>query len=300
VTRGPEVSPASGFERSRRLFEVVVDFLEGEESKALSHGELEAHLDVEGREVLRQLFQDHLDLRAEREVRLEVVDATEVAHRRVEDAHRRCLATIFGEVVVSRLAYRAPGRANLHPGDASLNLPVEKHSHGLRHLAAVEATRGSFDGAVEAIGRSCGQVLGKRQVEILAGRAAVDLEAFYATREGPSAEDSDVLVLSADGKGIVMRPEALRAATAKAAASGTTKLATRLSKGEAQPQAHGHRRHRLRHLPDPPKLRRRPRRARRATRGQPGARGQGQVAPRQRGRRRRSGGVEDLRRGRAT
>jgi hypothetical protein len=41
-----------------------------------------------------------------------------------------------------------------------------------------------------------------------------------------------VLVLSADGKGIVMRPEALRPATAKDAASPTTKLSTRQSKGE--------------------------------------------------------------------
>jgi len=39
-----------------------------------------------------------------------------------------------------------------------------------------------------------------------------------------------VLVLTADAKGIVMRPEALRAATAKTATS--RKLATRLSKGE--------------------------------------------------------------------
>ena len=41
-----------------------------------------------------------------------------------------------------------------------------------------------------------------------------------------------VLVLTGDGKGIVMRPDALRPATAKAAASGRNKLATRLSPGE--------------------------------------------------------------------
>ena len=41
-----------------------------------------------------------------------------------------------------------------------------------------------------------------------------------------------MLVLSADGKGIVMRPDALRPATAKAAGQATAKLATRLSKGE--------------------------------------------------------------------
>jgi len=41
-----------------------------------------------------------------------------------------------------------------------------------------------------------------------------------------------VLVLSCDGKGVVMRPEAVRAATQKQAQSSSTKLSTRLSKGE--------------------------------------------------------------------
>ncbi len=43
---------------------------------------------------------------------------------------------------------------------------------------------------------------------------------------------SDLLVISADGKGIVMRPDALRPATAKAAAAATDKLTCRLSKGD--------------------------------------------------------------------
>jgi hypothetical protein len=41
-----------------------------------------------------------------------------------------------------------------------------------------------------------------------------------------------VLVVSVDGKGIVMRKDALRPATKKAAEASTTKLETRLSKGE--------------------------------------------------------------------
>ena len=43
-----------------------------------------------------------------------------------------------------------------------------------------------------------------------------------------------MLVISADGKGIVdpTRPDALRPATAKAAATATGKLQSRLSKGE--------------------------------------------------------------------
>ena len=86
---------------------------------------------------------------------------------------------------MTRLAYRAPGRPNLHPADAGLNLPAEKHSHGLRQLAAVEGSRGSCDSAVDAVERATGQRLGKRQVEDLASRAAVDFDAFYPQRPAP-------------------------------------------------------------------------------------------------------------------
>ena len=155
-----------------------------------------------------------------------------MVHAAVETGHRRRLASVFGQVQVERCAYRHRGHQNLHPADAALNLPTERHSHGLRRLAAIESTRGSFEQAAAAITRATGQQVGKRQVEQLTARAAVDVEDFYATaaRSEPAADD--MLVISADGKGIVMRPDSLRPATAKAAATTSTKLATRLSKGE--------------------------------------------------------------------
>jgi hypothetical protein len=102
----------------------------------------------------------------------------------------------------------------------------------LRKLAALEGPRGSFDDAVEAIERATGQRLGKRQVEELAGLAAVDFEGFYETRRPAQSEPGDLLVLSADGKGIVMRPDALRTATAKRAARARSKPKPRLSRCE--------------------------------------------------------------------
>ncbi len=155
-----------------------------------------------------------------------------VVHGAVEAGHDRPLATVFGGVEVSRLAYRHRGEKNLYPADAVLNLPTELYSHGLRRMAAVESTRGSFDEAVAAVERATGQHVPKRQVEGLAQRAAVDFEAFYEQAERARAGPDDVLVISADGKGIVMRPEALRPGTAKAAAESANKLAARLSKGE--------------------------------------------------------------------
>jgi hypothetical protein len=220
------------FAGCRDRLETLIGFLDGCAAAAMGHAELEQRVALDGREVLRLALQGHLDVRAEREQRNDdVYDSDGVARRSVEAGHQRTLTTVFGEVIVARLAYRQRGHPNLHPADGALNLPVERYSHGLRELAGIEAARGSFDAAVEAIGRSTGQAVGKRQVEQLVTRAATDFEAFYA-RSPRGDVTGDVLVLSADGKGIVMRPDELRPATAHAAATTTTKLASRLSKGE--------------------------------------------------------------------
>lgn len=228
-----DIGASGAFTGSRDRFEQVLCWLEGGQAAGLSHGELEDRLQLDARDLFRQMLQEHLDLRASSEPRItEVIDAAQVSRPSAESGHVRALATVFGPVAVSRTAYRRRGLPNLYPADAALNLPGEKHSHGLRRLAAIESSRGSFDAAVHGIERATGQQLGKRQVEDLAARAAVDFEAFYAQRQPPSAAAQDLLVLSCDGKGVVMRPDALRPATAKAAATTNPKLATRLSKGE--------------------------------------------------------------------
>ena len=80
----------------------------------------------------------HLDLRAERKQRVEVLGVDGVTQGSVEAGHARQLSTVFGVVVVERLAYRHRGTTNLHPADAALNLPEERHSHGLRRRRRVD------------------------------------------------------------------------------------------------------------------------------------------------------------------
>ena len=220
----------AAFAASAARFDGLVAWLAGDQAAGITHGELEERLHTEGLGLLRQLLQDSLDLRAVREQRLgEVIDAEGLRRGVAEGGHGRGLATRFGQVTVTRIAYRARGLSNLHPADAGLNLPVEKHSHGLRRLAAIEAARGSFADAATAIERATGVRLGRRQAEQLTARAATDVDAFYAAHAADTAPNA-VLVLSFDGKGVVMRPDGLRDATAKAATS--QKLSTRLSKGE--------------------------------------------------------------------
>jgi len=219
------------------MFAALAAELAGPAAAGLTASGLEELLDERGREVMRQLLQDHFDLRKIREEQ----QAREhpgpaqgpdgITRTRLETGHGRLLATLFGTVTVTRCAWRKPGAGNWRPADAALSLPAGRHSHTLAKLACLEAARGSFDGAHAAVTRRCGKVIGKRQIEESVVRAAAGIPAFYASRIPEPCTPSALVVLSADGKGVVMRPGALRASTAKAAAK-LGKMRTRLSAGE--------------------------------------------------------------------
>ena len=231
------VPPDDPFAVSKAMFDALAAGLAGPAAAGLTACELEELLDEECRKVVRQLLQDHYDLRAvreeqqAREQRAPAAGTDGITRTRLETGHGRLLATLFGTVTVTRCAWRKPGAPDYCPADAALSLPAGRHSHSLARLAAVEAARGSFEAAHAAVTRRCGKVIGKRQLEESVTSAAVDIPAFYAARVPEPCTSSALLVLSADCKGIVMRPGALRAATAKAAAR-LGKMRTRLTAGE--------------------------------------------------------------------
>jgi hypothetical protein len=219
-----------------RQFEHLLDRLTGEEAQRATHGELEAMVQAEGSELLRRLIQGHLDQRGVGEpIRERVVgeDAVERTHHR-EGCTRR-LETRFGEVIVTRRGYGGRGLDSVFPLDAELNLPADKYSHGLRELLVEEVIGGSFDEAVDHLARAGGGQMAKRQAEEVAVYLSQDFDAFYAQPFAPletSTEKDKLLVISADGKGIVMHPNSLREATRKAMEREEHKQHTRLSPGE--------------------------------------------------------------------
>jgi len=232
---GTGACPVAGFERSQALFGELIEWAAGEPALGVEHSELEARLAEDARELARQVLQDQLDLRARVEQRADgVIGADGTPRRTVERGHERDLHTVLGEVQVTRLAYRAAASENLYPADARLNLPPVRHSHGIRRLAALEAPRSSFEDGQAAIVRQTGQQIGTRQLRALTLAAAQNVGAFYAQRERTAPDGKDLLVLSCDAKGVVMRPEALREPTRAQAQNASGKLKTRLSKGEKQ------------------------------------------------------------------
>lgn len=87
------MSAPGAFAASYAQLDGICAWLGGDGAAGLTHGELEDELGERGRELLRRLFQDHLDRLADLESRVEVTGADGVERRSVEQGHKRRLAT---------------------------------------------------------------------------------------------------------------------------------------------------------------------------------------------------------------
>ena len=222
------------YDQSRQQFEDIVRSLDSEEARSMTHSELERDLEKKGRELMRKLLQEHLQTRGPGHCAQPVRDADGVERTRVRLQERK-LESIFGTVATERTGYGQEASRSLHPLHAELNLPDERYSLELRRRVAEEAAKSSFDETFESIGKTTGGHVPKRQIEELVMRAAVDFDAFYQLRQAQPAEaqqTAPILVISVDGKGVVMRTRDLREQTRKAAIKRKHKMGARLSKGE--------------------------------------------------------------------
>src|SRR6516225_12029950 len=227
---------ADPFAAADQAYAAITEFLRSEEVRQVRHSELERQLEGMGRELLRKLLQAHLDLRQPGKAVEPVRDAAGTTLTPTP-VHARSLESIFGTVEVARTGYGAAGTPSLHPLDGELNLPPEKYSLEVRRRVALEAAKSSFDEGVKTLEAFTGAHVPKRQFEQEVIRAAQDFEMFYADRQKRARVDprtGRVLVLTVDGKGVVMRPEDLREATRRAAAQRVETFTARLGRGRRQ------------------------------------------------------------------
>ncbi len=147
------------------------------------------------------------------------------------DTHRP-LNSLFGQVTVTRIGYSQINKTSIFPVYAELNLSTSSYSDGLYFKVSNEAIRGSFDNVVESIDATTGDHVPKRQCLNIVKDVAVDFESFYRKKRFIKPEDIfDLLVLTFDGNGVVMRPDGLRECTKKNAQK-SKKLKSRLNQGE--------------------------------------------------------------------
>ena len=184
------------------------------------HAEFEEELELQLRELGRQIYQGRLDalFAEERERVLKGRKPPGEARVRTRQLEGR-----FGRVKARRHGFTLRQGPASFPMDERLKLPEELYSHGLRRRISEEVRTQSVENAVARVDEMTGGHVPKRQALEQIDRAAQDFDAFYEERkrEAPvndTTGPSTLLMLSSDSKGILVVPSALKDATRKAAA----------------------------------------------------------------------------------
>lgn len=184
---------------------------------------------------MRRLFQDQIDSLGSGEIGRTVIGTDNII-RSDKRVRNRQLITIFGKVNIKRMGYGFSKKESLFPKDALLNLPSDLYSHGVRKLVAIESSKNSFSETIQAVKQITGVEISKREAEKLSLKASEHFNLYYlqkGKKEQVESQDLALVILTVDGKGIVMKKEDLKEETRKKSEQKAShKLNKRRSKGE--------------------------------------------------------------------
>jgi hypothetical protein len=127
-------------------------------------------------------------------------------HRSQEPQSRRYLS-VFGELTITRYVYAERVKLKaVAPLDARLGLPADEFSYVLEDWLQRLCVKESFHEAVGALREFLGLAPSERAAEQMNQRLAQFAERFQINQAPPPAdEEGELLVATADGKGVPMR-----------------------------------------------------------------------------------------------
>jgi len=128
--------------------------------------------------------------------------------RRSEEPHARRYLSIFGEMSIPRYVYalREGQKAEYVPLDARLGLPAGENSYVLEEWQQRLCVKDAFGQSVEDLKAILGQGVSVRTAEGMNRSMAEHAETYRVTQPlPPSEEEAELLVVTGDGKGVVMR-----------------------------------------------------------------------------------------------
>jgi hypothetical protein len=128
--------------------------------------------------------------------------------RRLPEAHARRYLSIFGELLIQRRVYarREGQKIEQAPLDARLGLPASDFSYVLEDWLQRLCVKESFAEAVTSLQALLGLSPSAGAAEQMNQRMAADAESFQLHQAPPpGAEEGELLVATADGKGVPMR-----------------------------------------------------------------------------------------------
>lgn len=137
---------------------------------------------------------------------VEMPDGREV--QRLPKPHRRTYHSIFGPFTLSRYVYgtREGQRIDFVPLDARLELPEGEYSYMLQDWAGALCVEHAFARTAQTLWAILGLSLPVDSLERMSRKMAESVEGFRSVLgKPPMKEEGEILVATADGKGVPMR-----------------------------------------------------------------------------------------------
>lgn len=216
--------------KSEKFFNQIKSAIVSPENRNQALHHFEDKLANDMNELGRLLFQEYLDTHGNGDVGEAIIreDGKVLNHKREGSCQ---LITQFGKVATSPQGYGQRGENRIFPLKEDLSMPARSFTHPVQRKVSYEAVKGPYSKVTEALDEHTNVHISKQQIDHIVNDAAVDFDEFYqVANQSSKIATSDIIVATADGKGIIMRKEDLREATKNRATS--QKLKNRKSKGE--------------------------------------------------------------------
>ncbi len=137
---------------------------------------------------------------------IEMPDGKEL--KRLPEQHQRTYHSIFGPFAISRYVYgtREGQRIDFVPLDARLELPENEYSYVLQDWAGTLCVEHAFARTAQTLETILGLSLPVDSLERMSRKMAESVDGFRSSlKKPPVKEEGEILVVTADGKGIPMR-----------------------------------------------------------------------------------------------
>jgi hypothetical protein len=188
--------------------ERIKAFVEGAAVKGSSAHEVERRLWEELLALGRRLLGEFFRLAGDGDLGTAVELPDGRTLHRFSELHTRAYRSIFGLFELSRAVYgtREGQKIELAPLDARLNLPESDYSYVLQDWSQALDTEHAFAKTAETLSRILKLSLPVDSLERVGRQMARSVEDFRESRPAPKPkEEGEILVVTADNKGIPMR-----------------------------------------------------------------------------------------------
>jgi len=113
--------------------------------------------------------------------------------------------TIFGELIIKHDYYYKGCQEGVFPLDGQLNLPERTYSYLLERFSMGVAINDSYNESRKYISELFGILLPQSSLQKISKKSSAYFEEYYKEKKITPAEDGELTIISADGKGIPIK-----------------------------------------------------------------------------------------------